>query len=88
MFENGQRFIRDVADEKSADDGLGEPREKGHAEMQIVDDLDAYQTVPDIEDRTGHRARMLEEGADLVTFTSSSTVANFCNLVDVAVLRA
>ena len=54
----------------------------------IVDDLDAYQTVPDTEDRNGHRARMLEEGADLVTFTSSSTVTNFCGLVDVTALRA
>jgi uroporphyrinogen III methyltransferase/synthase len=54
----------------------------------IVDDLDAYQTVPDTEDRTGHRARLLAEGADLVTFTSSSTVVNFCSLVDVPALRA
>jgi uroporphyrinogen III methyltransferase/synthase len=54
----------------------------------IVDDLDAYQTLPDTEDRNGHRARLLGEGADLVTFTSSSTVVNFCNLVDVSALRA
>lgn len=53
----------------------------------IVDDLDAYQTVPDEEDRNGHRARLLAEGADLVTFTSSSTVLNFCNLVDVTGLQ-
>jgi uroporphyrinogen III methyltransferase/synthase len=53
----------------------------------IVDDLDAYQTVPDDEDRTGHRARLLAEGADLLTFTSSSTVTNFGKLVDVAVLQ-
>jgi uroporphyrinogen III methyltransferase/synthase len=53
----------------------------------IVDDLDAYQTMPDTVDRTGHRARLLSEGADLVTFTSSSTVVNFCNLVDVPALR-
>jgi uroporphyrinogen III methyltransferase/synthase len=53
----------------------------------IVDDLDAYQTVPDDEDRNGHRARLLTEGADLITFTSSSTVANFCKLVDVPALR-
>lgn len=52
----------------------------------IVDDLDAYQTVPDTEDRNGHRARLLSEGADMVTFTSSSTVANFCELIDVAAL--
>ncbi|HUJ11977.1 MAG TPA: uroporphyrinogen-III C-methyltransferase [Verrucomicrobiae bacterium] len=53
----------------------------------IVDDLDAYQTVPETEDRNGHRARLLEEGADLITFTSSSTVTNFCELVDVGALR-
>ncbi len=54
----------------------------------IVDDLDAYQTVPDTEDRNGHRARLLGEGADLVAFTSSSTVVNFCNLLDMPKLRA
>jgi uroporphyrinogen III methyltransferase/synthase len=54
----------------------------------IVDDLDAYQTVPETEDRNGHRARLLAEGADLVTFTSSSTVNNFCKLLDVPALRA
>src|ERR1017187_8119014 len=53
----------------------------------IVDDLDAYQTVPDTEDRNGHRARLLSEGADLVTFTSSSTVINFCDLLDISALR-
>jgi uroporphyrinogen III methyltransferase/synthase len=52
----------------------------------IVDDVDAYQTVPDTEDRNGHRARLLSEGADIVTFTSSSTAVNFCNLVDVVAL--
>jgi uroporphyrinogen III methyltransferase/synthase len=52
----------------------------------IVDDLDAYRTVPETEDRTGQRSRLLREGADVVTFTSSSTVANFCELVDVAAL--
>lgn len=53
----------------------------------IVDDIDAYRTVPATEDVSGHRARLLAEGADYVTFTSSSTVANFCRLVDVAALR-
>jgi uroporphyrinogen III methyltransferase/synthase len=52
----------------------------------IVDDLDAYATVPETDDKHGHRARLLAEGADLVTFTSSSTVTNFCNLVDVPAL--
>ena len=69
----------DLADEKLA---------RGLEELGgIVDDLDAYATVPETEDRTGHRARLLAEGADLVTFTSSSTVNNFCNLVDVPALR-
>ncbi len=53
----------------------------------IVDDLEAYQTVPDTEDRNGHRARLLSDGADLVTFTSSSTAVNFCELIDVPALR-
>ena len=53
----------------------------------IVDDLDAYATVPESEDRSGHRARLLAEGADIVTFTSSSTVTNFCKLVDAKALR-
>jgi len=68
----------DLADERLA---------RGIEELGgIVDDLDAYQTVPDTEDRNGHRARLLSEGADMVTFTSSSTVANFCELIDVAAL--
>jgi len=52
----------------------------------IVDDIDAYQTVLDSDDRTGHRARLLAEGADIVTFTSSSTVNNFCKLVETKAL--
>ena len=52
----------------------------------IVDDLEAYATAPESEDRTGHRARFLAEGADLVTFTSSSTVNNLCQLVDLPAL--
>jgi uroporphyrinogen III methyltransferase/synthase len=43
----------------------------------IVDDVSVYKTVPELEDRTGAAARLLEEGADWVTFTSSSTVQNF-----------
>lgn len=69
----------DLADQRLAN---------GLAELGgIVDDLDAYETVPDTEDRTGHRARLLREGADVITFSSSSTVQNFCNLVDVADLQ-
>lgn len=54
----------------------------------IVDDLDAYQTVPATEDCNGHRARLLAEGADAITFTSSSTANNFCALLDVPALLA
>ena len=43
----------------------------------IVDDVAVYQTVPETDDRTGAAARLLEEGADWITFTSSSTVQNF-----------
>ncbi len=43
----------------------------------IVDDVACYKTVPETEDRNGAAARMLEAGADWITFTSSSTVENF-----------
>jgi len=43
----------------------------------IVDDVACYQTLPETEDLTGSAARLLEEGADWITFTSSSTVENF-----------
>jgi uroporphyrinogen III methyltransferase/synthase len=46
----------------------------------IVDEGFAYRTVPETRDITGARARLLEEGADLITFTSSSTVDNFLAL--------
>jgi uroporphyrinogen III methyltransferase / synthase len=46
----------------------------------IVDEGFAYRTVPETRDITGARRRFLEEGADLITFTSSSTVENFLAL--------
>jgi uroporphyrinogen III methyltransferase / synthase len=46
----------------------------------IVDEGFAYRTVPETRDNTGARCRLLEEGADLITFTSSSTVENFLAL--------
>lgn len=46
----------------------------------IVDQGIAYRTVPETKDVTGARRRFLEEGADLITFTSSSTVENFLAL--------
>jgi uroporphyrinogen III methyltransferase/synthase len=46
-------------------------------EGAIVDDIAVYRTVAETEDRTGATARLAEEGADWVTFTSSSTVEHF-----------
>lgn len=46
----------------------------------IVDEGLAYRTVPETRDDIGARRRLLEEGADLITFTSSSTVENFLAL--------
>ncbi|MBT9449265.1 uroporphyrinogen-III C-methyltransferase [Akkermansia glycaniphila] len=46
----------------------------------IVDECLAYNTVPETEDTTGAQARLREEGADIITFTSSSTVENFLAL--------
>jgi uroporphyrinogen III methyltransferase/synthase len=46
----------------------------------IVDEAIAYRTVPETDDITGSHVRFREEGADLITFTSSSTVENFMAL--------
>ena len=46
----------------------------------IVDEAIAYRTVPENDDITGARKRFTDEGADLITFTSSSTVENFLAL--------
>lgn len=46
----------------------------------IVDVGIAYRTVPETDDVSGALARFREEGADLITFTSSSTVENFMAL--------
>jgi uroporphyrinogen III methyltransferase/synthase len=45
-----------------------------------VDEGLAYRTVPETRDETGARRRLADEGADLITFTSSSTVENFLAL--------
>jgi uroporphyrinogen III methyltransferase/synthase len=50
------------------------------AQGGIVDECIAYKTVPETEDPTGAAARIKDEGADLVTFTSASTVENFFKL--------
>jgi uroporphyrinogen III methyltransferase/synthase len=46
----------------------------------IVDVAFAYRTVAETEDRTEALARLAEQGADMITFTSSSTVENFLAL--------
>ncbi len=46
----------------------------------IVDEAVAYRTVPETADPTGGVRRFREEGADMITFTSSSTVRNFMAL--------
>jgi uroporphyrinogen III methyltransferase/synthase len=43
----------------------------------IVDDIACYKTLPETEDRHGAAARLLEIGANWITFSSSSTVENF-----------
>lgn len=46
----------------------------------IVDEAIAYRTVPEKEDNLDALARLKEEGADMITFTSSSTVECFLDL--------
>jgi uroporphyrinogen III methyltransferase/synthase len=46
----------------------------------IVDECIAYRTVPETGDPTGAKARLAELGADLITFTSGSTVDHFFEL--------
>ncbi len=46
----------------------------------IVDEAIAYRTVPETDDVTGGIRRFRAEGADMITFTSSSTVENFLAL--------
>ena len=46
----------------------------------IVDEAVGYRTVPERDDNQAAIARMNEEGADIITFTSSSTVECFFEL--------
>jgi uroporphyrinogen III methyltransferase/synthase len=48
----------------------------------IVDEVETYRTVLEKSDPTGAQARLLTEEVHIVTFTSSSTVENFCKLID------
>lgn len=43
----------------------------------IVDEAIAYRTLPETDDRTGGQARLRDEGADIITFASSSAAENF-----------
>ena len=43
----------------------------------IVDDIACYRTVPETEDPSGVAARLAQEGADWLTFTSGSTAEQF-----------
>lgn len=53
----------------------------------IVDDVACYQTVTETEDRNGAAARLTEEGAEWLTFTSASTVEQFHARFDLPKLR-
>jgi uroporphyrinogen III methyltransferase / synthase len=53
----------------------------------IVDDVACYRTVPETEDQNGAAERLLETGADWITFTSSSTVENFHARFDLPKLK-
>src|SRR4029450_3174168 len=46
----------------------------------IVDEGFAYRTVPETRDTSGARGQLAKDGANLITFTSSSTVENFLAL--------
>jgi uroporphyrinogen III methyltransferase/synthase len=46
----------------------------------IVDEAIAYRTLPETNDLTGAQKRFREEGADILTFASSSAVENFLKL--------
>jgi len=52
----------------------------------IVDDVAVYRTVTETEDVNGDAARLVETGADWITFTSGSTVENFNTRFDLPAL--
>lgn len=51
-----------------------------HKHGAIVDEAIAYRTMPETDDITGGQARFREEGADVITFASSSAVESFFSL--------
>ena len=52
----------------------------------IVDDIAVYKTVPETEDQNGAAGKLMDSGADWITFTSSSTVENFSSRFDLPAL--
>ncbi|MGJ8695205.1 MAG: uroporphyrinogen-III C-methyltransferase [Verrucomicrobiaceae bacterium] len=46
----------------------------------IVDSCVAYRTIPETDDPTGAAKQLSEEGADMITFTSGSTVESFFDM--------
>lgn len=52
----------------------------------IVDDIACYRTVPETQDPSGAVDRLLEKGADWITFTSASTVEHFHARFDLPVM--
>ena len=46
----------------------------------IVDECIAYDTEPELDDPTGAQQLIMQSGADVITFTSSSTVESFMQL--------
>lgn len=50
------------------------------SKLAILDEAIAYQTVPETELNRDGIARLANEGADVITFTSSSTVESFIDL--------
>jgi len=59
-------------------------RDRGAEVVEVA----AYRTVPDAEEAEGLRARLREGGIDMVTFTASSTVRNYVDVMGTDVARA
>jgi uroporphyrinogen III methyltransferase/synthase len=53
----------------------------------IVDDIAIYKTVPETEDLTGAAGKFQTEGADWLTFMSSSSVQHFHERFDLPKLQ-
>lgn len=73
-FENVENLNVLLARAQVANPDLPKELEELHA---IVDDVACYKTIPETEDLTGAAAKLIDVGADWITFTSSSTVEHF-----------